>query len=58
MPAIAYETPDGINERRVDRLKYREDIESWWFYVDEDDASDNTARYIPRERVYHVERGQ
>lgn len=58
MAKIAYETDDGITERTVDRLKYREDIDCWWFYVDEDDASDNTARYIPRERVYHVERGQ
>ena len=35
MPRIAYGTPDDINERRVDRLKYREDVDCRWFYVDE-----------------------
>lgn len=56
MATIVYETADGITEDSVHNLKYKEETDCWWYYVDDDEGR-NVARYIPRERVYAVERG-
>jgi len=54
---IVYETPDGVEEDSVQNLKYKEETDCWWYYLDDGNGGRNVARYIPRERVYTVERG-
>lgn len=55
MAKIVYETPDDYDVVTVDELKYKEETDCWWFYVED---GSNRARYIPRERVYRIERGE
>lgn len=58
MATIAYETPAGVTEETVSDLKYKDDTDCWWYYVDPDERGSNTAKYVPRERVFYVERGR
>lgn len=58
MAKIVYETHDDILEITVSELKYKEEIDCWWYYVGGDDEGDGgKARYVPRDRVFYVERG-
>ncbi len=54
MPKIVHESDDGVREVTVSELKYKDDTGCWWYYLE---AGSNRARYVPRERVFYVERG-
>lgn len=56
MAKIVYESDDDVHEVTVSELKYKDDTDCWWYYVD--GKNGNRARYVPRERVFYIERGR
>ena len=55
MPAIKYETPDGVRERQVDssEIEYDDETQHWRVKRGEKNGRD-VYEHIPRERVFLV----
>jgi hypothetical protein len=58
MATIVYETDDDVREVTVSELKYNDDTDCWWYYTEGEGRRGNRARYVPRERVFYIERGR